>query len=37
VAAARAALGEEVFAAAWARGRAMSLEEAVTDTLGKDE
>jgi tetratricopeptide (TPR) repeat protein len=37
VAAAREALGEEAFAAAWARGHALPLEEAVTDTLGKDE
>ncbi len=37
VAAAREALGEEAFAAAWARGHALPLEEAITDTLGKDE
>jgi tetratricopeptide (TPR) repeat protein len=33
-AAARAALGEEAFAAAWAEGRAMSLEQAVSYALG---
>jgi hypothetical protein len=33
VAAARAALGDEAFAAAWAEGRAMTLEQAVTDAL----
>ena len=32
--AARAALGEDAFAAAWAVGQAMSLEEAITDALG---
>ncbi|MDQ5830451.1 MAG: tetratricopeptide repeat protein, partial [Actinomycetota bacterium] len=32
--AARAALGEDAFAAAWAVGHAMSLEEAITDALG---
>jgi hypothetical protein len=32
-AATRAALGEEAFAAAWAEGRAMSLEQAIADTL----
>ena len=37
VAAARAALGEEVFESAWAKGHALPLEETVTDTLGKDE
>jgi tetratricopeptide (TPR) repeat protein len=31
---ARDALGEETFAAAWAAGRAMSLEEAINDALG---
>jgi hypothetical protein len=31
--AARAALGEEAFAAAWAEGRAMSLDEAVRVAL----
>jgi hypothetical protein len=31
VTAARAALGEEAFAAAWAQGRAMTLEEAVRE------
>jgi predicted ATPase len=34
VAAVRAGLGEEAFAAAWAAGRAMSLEEAVAEALG---
>jgi hypothetical protein len=34
VAAARAALGEEAFAAAWAAGQAMSLEDAVAFALG---
>jgi hypothetical protein len=33
VAAARGALGEEEFAAAWVRGHALPLEEAVADTL----
>ena len=33
VAAARAGLGEEAFAAAWAAGRAMSLEEVTTFAL----
>lgn len=37
VAAARAALGEEAFESAWAKGHALPLEETVTDTLGKDE
>ena len=37
VTAARGALGEEVFAAAWARGHALPLEETVTDTLGNSE
>jgi tetratricopeptide (TPR) repeat protein len=36
VAAARAALGEAEFAAAWAEGRAMSLEEAVALALAED-
>ncbi len=36
VAAARRALGEEAFAAAWVRGHALSLEEAITDTLCDD-
>ena len=35
--AARAALGEEAFAAAWAVGHAMSLEEAIADAVGDDE
>jgi len=33
VAAARGALGEEAFAAAWARGHELSLEETIKDTL----
>jgi hypothetical protein len=33
VAAAHGALGEEAFAAAWARGHALPLEEAIEDTL----
>jgi hypothetical protein len=33
VAAARASLGEETFAAAWAEGRAMTLEQAAADAL----
>lgn len=33
MAALRAALGEEVFAAAWADGETMSFDEAVTDAL----
>jgi tetratricopeptide (TPR) repeat protein len=36
VAAGRAALGEEAFAAVWADGRAMSLDQAVADALGKE-
>ena len=36
VAAARAALGEEAFAAAWAKGRALSLEAAVAYAVGED-
>jgi tetratricopeptide (TPR) repeat protein len=35
VATARAALGEEAFATAWAEGRALSLEEAVAFALGE--
>jgi predicted ATPase/DNA-binding XRE family transcriptional regulator len=34
--AARAALGEEPFEAAWAAGYAMSLEEAISEVVGKD-
>jgi non-specific serine/threonine protein kinase len=34
VAAARAALGEDAFTAAWAKGHALPLEEAIKDTLG---
>jgi hypothetical protein len=34
--AARAALGEDAFAAAWAVGHAMSLEEAITDALDSE-
>ena len=34
VAAARTALGEDVFTAAWAEGHALPLEEAIRDTLG---
>ena len=37
VAAARQALGGELFAAAWTRGHALSVEEAITSTLGMDE
>ena len=33
VAATREALGEEAFTAAWARGHALPLEEAIKDTL----
>ncbi len=35
IAAARAALGEEVFAAAWDAGRALSVEAAVAEALGE--
>lgn len=35
VAAARAALAEEAFAAAWAAGRAMTLDEAVAEALAQ--
>lgn len=31
---ARAAMGEAAFAAAWAEGRALPLEEAINDALG---
>ncbi len=34
VAAARAALGEDAFTAAWAEGHALPLAEAIRDTLG---
>jgi hypothetical protein len=37
VAAARKALGEEVFAATWARGHALPLEETIVDTLSNGE
>jgi hypothetical protein len=37
IAAARAALGEQDFAAAWAEGQAMTLDQAVTDALEKAE
>jgi tetratricopeptide (TPR) repeat protein len=37
IAAVRAALGDEAFAAAWAEGRAMSLDEAVTCALASGE
>jgi predicted ATPase/DNA-binding XRE family transcriptional regulator len=37
VAAAREALGEEAFAAAWVRGHTLPLEEAITDTLNNGE
>jgi hypothetical protein len=35
VAAARAALGENAFAAAWAEGRAMDLDQAIADALAE--
>jgi predicted ATPase/DNA-binding CsgD family transcriptional regulator len=35
IAAARAALGEEAFAAAWAAGRALAAEDAVTEALAR--
>jgi hypothetical protein len=37
IAAARAQLGEEAFAAAWAEGQAMTLEQAIDEALGADE
>ena len=37
VAAARARLGDKAFAAAWASGRTMMLEQAVACTLGKTD
>ena len=37
VAAACEGLGEEAFEAAWVRGHALPLEEAITDTLNNDE
>jgi hypothetical protein len=36
VAAARAALGEEAFAGAWAEGQAMTVEQAITCALGEN-
>ena len=35
--ASREALGEDAFAAAWAEGSAMTLEEAIADVVGDDE
>ena len=35
--AARAALGEDAFAAAWDEGHATPLEEAIADVVGDDE
>ncbi|HSK83839.1 MAG TPA: hypothetical protein VK902_10660 [Rubrobacter sp.] len=37
VTAARAVLGEDTFAAAWAKGHALLLEEAIKDTLVHDQ
>ncbi len=37
VTAARAALGEDAFAAAWVTGHALPLEGAIADALGSDE
>ena len=37
VAAARAALGEDAFASAWATGHALPFEEAIVDALGDDQ
>jgi hypothetical protein len=37
IAEARAAIGEEAFAAAWEQGRAMSLEQVVAYALEEDE
>ncbi len=37
MAAARGALGEEAFEAAWVRGHTLPLEEAITDTLSNRE
>jgi hypothetical protein len=37
VAAAREALGEEAFTAAWVRGHTLPLKEAITDTLSNRE
>ena len=37
IAAAREALGEEAFEAAWAEGRAMTMEEAIAYALGQSE
>jgi hypothetical protein len=36
VTAVRAALGQEAFAAAWAAGRAMTLEDAIRDALAQE-
>jgi hypothetical protein len=36
VAAAHAALGEDAFAAAWAKGQSMSLEHAIAYALGEE-
>jgi hypothetical protein len=35
--AARAVLGRDALAAAWAEGHAMSFEEAIVEALGDDE
>jgi hypothetical protein len=37
VVAARGALGEDAFAAAWVRGYALPLEEAIINTLSNDK
>ena len=37
LAAARAALGDDAFAVAWAAGAALTLEEAVAEALAEDE
>jgi hypothetical protein len=36
VATARAALGEDTFAAAWAAGQALPLEQAIAEALGEE-